>query len=66
MGKENYTAITSLIPCFGRGDKDIFLYKFTDNNIKPEVRYDYRLEVVKSDQIEGLAKVPILSFPQGF
>ncbi len=55
-GKENYSAITSLIPWFGRDDKDIFLYKFTDTNIKPEVQYDYRLEVVKSDQIDRTAQ----------
>ena len=55
-GKENYTAITSLIPYFGRDDKDIFLYKFTDTNIKPEVQYDYRLEVVKSDQSDRTAQ----------
>lgn len=55
-GKENYIAITSLIPWFGRDDKDIFLYKFTDTNIKPEVQYDYRLEVVKSDQIDRTAQ----------
>ena len=55
-GKDNYTPISNLIPYFGRDDKDIFLYKFTDTNTKPEVQYDYRLEVVKSDQIDRTAQ----------
>ncbi|MBI5039293.1 MAG: hypothetical protein HZC13_05990 [Nitrospirae bacterium] len=48
-GKDNYTAISNLIPYFGRDDKDTFLYKFTDNNIKPGVKYDYRLERVSPE-----------------
>jgi len=45
-GKENYTPITNLIPYFGQGDKDIFIYRFSDNSVKQGTKYDYRLEMV--------------------
>ncbi|MBI5097406.1 MAG: hypothetical protein HZB32_07235 [Nitrospirae bacterium] len=48
-GKDNYTAISNLIPYFGRDDKDIFLYRFTDNTTKLGVKYDYRLERVSPE-----------------
>ena len=48
-GKENYATISNLIPYFGRDDKDIYLYRFTDNSVKPGVRYAYRLEIVKAE-----------------
>ena len=48
-GKDNYTAISNLIPYFGRDDRDIFLYRFTDNTTKLGVKYDYRLERVSPE-----------------
>ena len=55
-GKDNYVPISNLIPYFGRDGKDVFLYRFTDNSAKPGAKYDYRLEVVKSDQIDRTAQ----------
>jgi len=48
-GKDNYTPVSNLIPYFGQDDKDTFLYRFTDNSVKPGVRYAYRLEIVKAE-----------------
>ncbi len=53
-GKETYRPITILIPYFGRNDKDVFLYRFTDNSINPGVKYEYRLERVEADHKSDL------------
>ena len=46
-GKENYTPISNLIPYFGQDGTEQYLYKFIDNATKPDIQYDYRLEVVE-------------------
>ena len=48
-GKDNYAPVSNMIPYFGQNDKDIFLYRFTDSNARPGVRYDYRLETVSPE-----------------
>ena len=48
-GKDNYAPVSNMIPYFGQNDKDIFLYRFTDINAMPGVRYDYRLETVSPE-----------------
>jgi len=48
-GKDNYAPVSNMIPYFGQSDKNIFLYRFTDINAKPGVRYDYWLETVSPE-----------------
>jgi len=53
-GKDSYAPVSSLIPYFGQDDKDVLLYRFSDMNAKPGVKYDYRLERVEADPKGGL------------
>ena len=55
-GEENYAPISGTIPYFGRDGKERYRYQFIDKGAKPGAKYDYRLEVVKSDQIDRTAQ----------
>ena len=45
-GKDNYTPVSNVIPYFGQDGTEQYLYKFIDKAAKPDIQYDYRLEVV--------------------
>ncbi|MBI5756026.1 MAG: SBBP repeat-containing protein [Nitrospirae bacterium] len=63
-GKNDYTPLSGLIPYFGRDGKEIFRYRFKDNSVKFGIRYDYRLETVRSlqqrDRPDGLSLHSVL------
>lgn len=52
--KDNYTPITCLIPYFECEDKNILLYRFTDNSTKAGGKYDCCMEIIEPDHKGGL------------
>jgi hypothetical protein len=55
-GKDNYTKISGIIPYFGKDNSECYLYQYTDKNAKPEGKYNYKLEVVNSGQVDRTAQ----------
>lgn len=52
-GKRDYTPISDLIPYFGQDSKDVFLYRFIDNNVRPGTDYDYHLQTMGTDRMDS-------------
>ena len=55
-GKDSYTVISDKIPYLGIDRAEHYLYRFIDNSAKQGINYDYRLEVVTSEEAERTAQ----------